>query len=89
MIHPTKIFGHNEQFKVLNDSYHSKFPHAWIFNGIKGVGKYSTAINFIKSIIKKERGYNQNLFEINSLNQRYALNHLLLNKLLKNYILDL
>ncbi len=66
MIHPTKIFGHNEQFKVLNDSYHSKFPHAWIFNGIKGVGKYSTAINFIKSIIKKERGYNQNLFEINS-----------------------
>ena len=66
MIHQTKIFGHNEQFEILNESYHSKFPHAWIFNGIKGIGKYSTAINFIRSISKKDRGHNQIFFEINS-----------------------
>ena len=63
---PTKIFGHNEQFKILNESYRVKFPHAWIFNGIKGIGKYSTAVSFIKSICKIERGYTQNFFEINS-----------------------
>ena len=66
MTHPTKIFGHNEQFKILNESYRVKFPHAWIFNGIKGIGKYSTAVSFIKSICKIERGYTQNFFEINS-----------------------
>ena len=52
MTHPTKIFGHNEQLKILNESYHVQFPHAWIFNGIKGIGKYSTAVSFIKSICK-------------------------------------
>ena len=66
MTYPTKIFGHNEQFKILNESYRVKFPHAWIFNGIKGIGKYSTAVSFIKSICKIERGYTQNFFEINS-----------------------
>ena len=66
MSHPTKIFGHNEQFKILNESYRVKFPHAWIFNGIKGIGKYSTAVSFIKSICKIERGYTQKFFEINS-----------------------
>ena len=48
MIHPTKIIGHNEQLKILNESYHVQFPHAWIFNGIKGIGKYSTAVSFHK-----------------------------------------
>ena len=66
MVHPTKIIGHNEQLKILNESYHVKFPHAWIFNGIKGVGKYSTAVSFIRSVCNVERGYTQNLFEINS-----------------------
>lgn len=66
MTHPTNIIGHNEQLKILNESYHVKFPHAWIFNGIKGIGKYSTAVSFIRSICKIERSYAQNLFEINS-----------------------
>ena len=66
MIYPSKIIGHNEQLKILNESYQVKFPHAWIFNGIKGIGKYSTAVSFIRSVCKIERGYTQNLFEINS-----------------------
>ena len=66
MINLTKIIGHNQQLKILNESYDSKFPHAWIFNGIKGIGKYSTAKSFIGSVSKINGGYNQNIFEINS-----------------------
>ena len=66
MYHPTKIFGHNEQFMILNESYHGKFPHAWIFNGIKGIGKYSTAVSFIRSVCKIKGSNTQNFFEINS-----------------------
>tara|TARA_B100000886_G_scaffold69281_1_gene43797 strand:- start:115 stop:999 length:885 start_codon:yes stop_codon:yes gene_type:complete len=66
MVHPTKIIGHNEQLKILNESYHVKFPHAWIFNGIKGIGKYSTAVSFVRSVCKIEREYSPNYFEINS-----------------------
>ena len=66
MIHPTKIIGHNEQLKILNESYHVQFPHAWIFNGIKGIGKYSTAVSFIRSVCKIKGGNTQNIFEINS-----------------------
>ena len=66
MKHPTKIFGHNEQFKILNESYRVKFPHAWIFNGIKGIGKYSTAVSFIRSVCKIKGSNTQNFFEINS-----------------------
>ena len=66
MIHPTKIFGHNEQLKILNESYHIQFPHAWIFNGIKGIGKYSTAVSFIRSVCKIKGSNTQNFFEINS-----------------------
>ena len=66
MIHPTKIIGHNEQLKILNESYDIKFPHAWIFNGIKGIGKYSTAVSFIRSVCKIKGSNTQNFFEINS-----------------------
>ena len=66
MVQPAKIIGHNEQLRILNESYLVKFPHAWIFNGIKGIGKYSTAISFVRSVCKIERSYTQNLFEINS-----------------------
>ena len=66
MIHPTKIIGHNEQLKILNESYHVQFPHAWIFNGIKGIGKYSTAVSFIRSVCKIKGSNTQNFFEINS-----------------------
>ena len=66
MIHPTKIIGHNDQLKILNESYHVQFPHAWIFNGIKGIGKYSTAVSFIRSVCKIKGSNTQNFFEINS-----------------------
>ena len=66
MIHPTKIIGHNEQLKILNESYYVQFPHAWIFNGIKGIGKYSTAVSFIRSVCKIKGSNTQNFFEINS-----------------------
>ena len=66
MIHPTKIIGHNEQLKILNESYHIQFPHAWVFNGIKGIGKYSTAVSFIRSVCKIKGSNTQNFFEINS-----------------------
>ena len=64
MIHPTKIIGHNEQLKILNESYHVQFPHAWVFNGIKGIGKYSTAVSFIRSVCKIKGSNTQNFFEI-------------------------
>ena len=41
-----------------------KFPHAWIFNGIKGIGKYSTAVSFIRSVCKIKGSNTQNFFEI-------------------------
>ena len=63
MIHPPKIIGHNEQLKILNESYHVQFPHAWIFNGIKGIGKYSTAVSFIRSVCKIKGSNTQNFFE--------------------------
>ena len=66
MIHPTKIIGHNEQLKILNESYNVQFPHAWIFNGMKGIGKYSTAVSFIRSVCKIKGSNTQNFFEINS-----------------------
>jgi len=66
MSHPTKIFGHNEKFKIINESYRVKYPHAWIFNGIKGIGKYSTAVSFIRSVCKIKGSNTQNFFEINS-----------------------
>ena len=66
MVQPAKIIGHNEQLRILNESYLVKFPHAWIFNGIKGIGKYSTAVSFIRSVCKIKGSNTQNFFEINS-----------------------
>ena len=48
MMYPTKIIGHNEQLKILNESYHVQFPHAWIFNGIKGIGEVFNCSKFHK-----------------------------------------
>ncbi len=65
MIQQNKIIGHSEQINILQSNYKKNFPHAWIFNGIKGIGKYSTAINFIRSVNNKKLNYEQYLFEIN------------------------
>ena len=66
MIGHSEIIGHANQLNILKKNYNNNFPHAWIFNGIKGIGKYSTAVSFIKSIKNKKIALEQNLFEINS-----------------------
>ena len=66
MIIEKTVVGHQDQLKILHRNYEKKFPHAWIFNGIKGIGKYTTAINFINNVNKKKIGSAQNFFEINS-----------------------
>ena len=58
MIQQNKIIGHSDQINILKSNYNKNFPHAWIFNGIKGIGKYSTAINFIKSVNNKNSTMN-------------------------------
>ncbi len=60
------VIGHDDQLRILQNNYVNNFPHAWLFNGLKGIGKYTTAIHFINNINKKEMGSGQNFFEINS-----------------------
>ena len=60
-----KIIGHSDQISILKRNYENNFPHAWIFNGIKGIGKYSTAINFIRSVSSIKYNLEQYLFEVN------------------------
>ncbi len=72
MIQENKIIGHTDQLNILKKNYENNFPHAWIFNGIKGIGKYTTAINFIRSTNKKNINLEQYLFEVN-LDNNFAL----------------
>ena len=60
-----EIIGHSDQLNILKSNYEKNFPHAWIFYGMKGIGKYSTAVNFIKSVSNKKLNHEQYLFEIN------------------------
>jgi len=62
-----KTFGHQEQLKILLDSFNNlKFPHSWIFNGNKGIGKYKTLIEFIKNVTNNDSKFNQNIYNLNS-----------------------
>ena len=63
---PDELIAHSSNLKLLKDNYNNNFPHSWIFNGIKGIGKYKTAINFIQTIHNTSKNYNQHVFEINS-----------------------
>ena len=63
MIQQNKNYSTLGKLNILKSNYKKNFPHAWIFNGIKGIGKYS--INFIKSVNNKKLNHEQYLFEIN------------------------
>ena len=87
-----KTFGHQEQLKILLDSFNNlKFPHSWIFNGNKGIGKYKTLIEFIKNVTKNDFKFNQNIYNLNSEDKpalindiRAIINQINLVKLLNN-----
>ena len=66
MIPNSEIIAHKYQLELLIKSYNNKFPHSWIFNGKKGIGKHTTALNFIKHIYKNQLNFEQNVFHINS-----------------------
>ena len=36
--------------QFIKKTYNKNLPHALLFNGIKGIGKYKTAIEFIKTV---------------------------------------
>ena len=72
MITKNKIIGHSKQLDFLIDNFERKFPHAWIFVGAKGIGKYTTAISFISNIYENKVSFEQNVFQINS-NENLAL----------------
>ena len=72
MISKNKIIGHNKQLDFLINNFKKKFPHAWIFVGPKGIGKYTSAINFITNIYEDKISFEQNVFQINS-NENLAL----------------
>jgi len=63
---PQNIIAHQDQLRILKDSYNGRFPHSWVLHGKKGVGKYTTLLNFINTIYKKTKNLNQKIFEINS-----------------------
>ncbi len=66
MFESNELIGHTNHLNLLKDNYNHNFPHSWIFNGIKGIGKYKTAIDFIKTIHKDKINFSQHVFEINS-----------------------
>tara|TARA_B100000963_G_scaffold357860_1_gene381046 strand:- start:1442 stop:2329 length:888 start_codon:yes stop_codon:yes gene_type:complete len=66
MFEKNKLFAHTDKLELLKRIYKNNIPHALIFNGIKGIGKHKTAIDFIKSIHSNSNTLKQNFFEINS-----------------------
>ena len=66
MIKNSKIIAHNRQLELLMNNFLKKFPHAWIFTGIKGIGKHTTAMEFIKKVYNHTNSFEQNVFQINS-----------------------
>ena len=45
-----KLLAHTDQLNLLKKTYNKNLPHALLFNGIKGIGKYKTAIEFVKTV---------------------------------------
>ena len=61
----TKIFGHEEKLNFLLKSYKTGcFPHGWLFYGRKGIGKYSSLMNFLQTIFGDKKISSQNIFKI-------------------------
>lgn len=62
----SNIIAHQDQLKILTNCYLNRFPHSWIFHGKRGVGKYTTLIEFIKKNCDNKKNLSQRVFEINS-----------------------
>lgn len=68
-----KIEGHQNQINILSRIADSgKIPHAFIFNGLKGIGKEFTAIQFALYLNKKEININPSIQkQISNLQEPY------------------
>ena len=60
-----KIISHDQQLNFLLNNFNDRFPHTLLFNGLKGIGKFTTAMSFIKTIYKNKNNYEQYVFKIN------------------------
>ncbi len=61
-----KLIGHRSQLNLLLDNYYQRFPHTLLFYGIKGIGKFTTAMFLIEKIYKNKRNKEQFVFTINT-----------------------
>ena len=61
-----KLIGHRSQLNLLLDNYHQRFPHTLLFNGIKGIGKFTTAMILLEKIYKNKKNKEQFVFTINT-----------------------
>jgi len=60
------LIAHSHLLNLLIDNFKMNLSHALLFNGIKGIGKYTTAVHLINLVQKKTKIHNQNSFHINS-----------------------
>ncbi len=66
MFDKNKLLAHTDQLNLLKKTYNKNLPHALLFNGIKGIGKYKTAVEFVKTVHTNFNSLEQHFFEINS-----------------------
>lgn len=60
------LIGHTPELNFLLDNFKINLSHALLFNGIKGIGKYTSAMQFINLVQNKTKNHSQNFFHINS-----------------------
>ncbi len=62
----TRLIAHNDNLDLLLNKFNNNFHHSWLFSGIKGIGKYKTAIHFIKTIYGDKENFDQQVFKVNN-----------------------
>ena len=60
------LIAHSHLLDLLTNNFKKNLSHALLFNGIKGVGKCTTAIQFINSVQNQRPNHAQNFFHINT-----------------------
>ena len=55
------LIGHHSILNFLIDNFELNLSHALLFDGIKGIGKYSSAIQFI-NLVQNKSNNSQNFF---------------------------
>tara|TARA_X000001036_G_C20621302_1_gene783211 strand:- start:131 stop:1012 length:882 start_codon:yes stop_codon:yes gene_type:complete len=60
------LIGHSYLLNLLIDNFKMNLSHALLFNGIKGIGKCTTAIKFIDLVQGQNTNHIQNFFHINA-----------------------